>query len=106
MGCLIMRNDVIYLIREARSHDENGMPVVVKSKSKVYCNMTSITANEFFTANQAGIQAQYRFTMFAPEYHGEKLVEYRDAEYSVYRTYQQSEDLLELYVEARASNEG
>ena len=64
----------------------------------VYGNRQSVTQAEFFSAGQQGIDAKYRFTIYASEYGGQTLIEYGGIRYNVYRTYQTKEDLIELYV--------
>lgn len=44
---------------------------------------------------------EYRFRIFGPEYRGEKIVLYKEQRYSVYRTYEARDDVLELYTERK-----
>lgn len=64
---------------------------------KVFCRVGSISASEFFSAGQSGLLAVCRVTMFAPEYKGELTVELDKVRYTVYRTYQNGDD-IELYL--------
>lgn len=66
--------------------------------------MRSVTASEFFQAGQQGYKPEYRIAFLAAEYDGEQIVIYRDRPYSVVRTYNLSEDYVELTVERRAGN--
>lgn len=63
----------------------------------VYGNRQSITQAEFFNAGQNGIDAKYKFTVYASEYGGQTMLLYGSTYYDVYRTYQVKEDLMELY---------
>ena len=96
------RSEVITLIREAHSKNAYGMDTRTETRQDVFANIKSVSRQEFFEAGQAGIQPQYVFTMFAPDYGGEKIVEYSGKRYAVYRTYARRDDNIELYVEERA----
>lgn len=78
------------------------MEVKSESARNVFVNVKSVTRQEFFEAGQAGMQPQYVFTMFGPDYEDEKIVEYKGTRYAVYRTYLKTSDDIEVYVEERA----
>lgn len=94
--------DVLTLIKINSEKDENGIAQKAETKREVFCLADSVTANEFFSANQNGIAAEWRFTIFAADYEKEKKVEFRGERLQVYRTFQSSPDSIELYAEARA----
>lgn len=96
------RNDVMNLIAVERTQDAIGQYIDTETSREVFCSVQSVTANEFFSAGQNGIDAQYKFTMFSHDYNGEELVEYRGVRYAIYRTYRKKEDLIELYAEKKA----
>lgn len=96
------RSEVITLIGVEKSKDKRGMPVTTEKRRDIFVNVRSVSMSEFFEAGQTGLQPQYQFTMFGPDYEGEKIVEYKGVRYAVYRTYRKSTDSLELYVESRA----
>lgn len=96
------RSEVISLISETHTKNAYGIETTTESSRDVYVNVQSVTRQEFFDAGQAGLQPQYEFVMFRPDYEGEKIVEYKGKRYIVYRTYARKDDNLELYVEERA----
>lgn len=96
------RSEVITLISVEKSKDAYGMETRTESKRDVFVDVRSISVNEFYEAGQNGLQPQYEFIMFGPDYYDEKIVEYHGQRYSVYRTYRRTSDDLELYVEDRA----
>lgn len=96
------RSETIKLISTTTSKDEYGMQKNTETERTVYVNVQSVTRQEFFDAGQAGLQPQYVFVMFAPDYEGEKIVEYNNRRYRVYRTYIRKDENLEVYVEDRA----
>lgn len=93
------RSTPIYLISETKQ--QNGIKEwqAVETRRKVFANVKSVTSTEFFSAGQIGLSPEYRFTMFGPDYAGERIVEYNGVRYAVYRVYQATTDTMELYVQ-------
>ena len=98
------RSDVITLISETSTQDENGVWRKTESERNVYCQVDSVTRDEFYSGGRNGLNPEYRFTMFGPDYSGEKLIEYKDMRYTVYRTYAARTDTLEVYVERKGGS--
>lgn len=71
----------------------------------VYCNVSSVTGSEWFEGGRNGLNPQYRFTMFAPDYEGEEVLEYNGERYAIYRTYVGQNETIELYTEKKKGNE-
>lgn len=94
--------DVLTLVKVNRTKDENGITQTTEESREIFCLAGSVTASEFFSANQNGISAEWRFAVFAADYGKEKLVEFRGERLQVYRTFQSTPDVIELYAEARA----
>lgn len=95
------RSDVINLISETYTQDEISQDIAVYKKRKVFCEVRSITRTEWFDAGRNGLQPVFVFTMFAPDYEGEKIVEYKGRTYGIYRTYVGRNETIELYVEEK-----
>lgn len=95
------RSTPIYLIQETYAEDLYGVRQATRTKRSVYANVRSVSAAEWFEGGRAGLNPEYRFTMFAPDYQGEKVVEYNGVQYAVYRTYQERTDTIELYTQLR-----
>lgn len=93
------RSTPIYLISETKQ--QNGIKEwqAVETRRKVFANVKSVTSTEFFSAGQIGLSPEFRFTMFGPDYAGERIVEYNSVRYAVYRVYQATTDTMELYVQ-------
>lgn len=93
------RSTPIYLISETKQ--QNGIKEwkAVETRRKVFANVKSVTSTEFFSAGQIGLSPEFRFTMFGPDYAGERIVEYNGVRYAVYRVYQATTDTMELYVQ-------
>lgn len=93
------RSTPIYLIAETQAKNAYGEWVSTETRRKVYANAKSVSSSEFFNAGQIGLSPEFRFTMFGPDYKGEKIVEYNGVRYAIYRAYQATTDTLELYVQ-------
>lgn len=100
------RSSVIYLISEAKAQDAFGVWRSTYTEKKVFCNVSSVTANEFFEGGRNGFKPQYRMTVFFGDYAGEEIVKYNGKTYAIYRTYQSGTDTLELYVEQKGGTDG
>lgn len=99
------RSSVAYLVAESYTQNSYGVYERTMTKRKVFVNVTSVTGTEWFEGGRNGLNPQYRFTMFQWDYLGEKIIEYNNVQYSVYRTFNKSFDEIELYTELRKGNE-
>lgn len=92
-------SEQIGLVTPTTTIDDEGYESTTTATTvTVYGNKQSITQTEFFSAGQQGIDAKYKFTIYASEYSDQTLILYGGKYYDVYRTYQVKEDLIELYV--------
>ena len=96
----------MYLVTEVYIKDDYGVLVPTQSERKVFCNVTSVTGNEWFEGGRNGINPELRMSLFKYDYQGEKIIRYKNTYYSVYRTYEARNDLIELYVERRKGSGG
>ena len=99
------RSDIITLYTDTVTYDDYGVAVKSRTGREVFCKVDSVTRSEFFEAGRAGLNPEYRITMFFGDYEGETLVGYNGKNYSVYRTYQAKTDIIELYVERRVGTD-
>ena len=67
----------------------------------MFCSVRSVSASEFFDGGRNGLNPDFQISMFAPDYNGERTVEFEGKRYGVYRTYKQRNDIIELYVERK-----
>lgn len=93
------RSDVINLYADTVVYDDYGVAKKKRTARRVYCKVESVTRAEFFEAGRAGLNPEFRMTMFAGDYLGETVVGYKGKMYAVYRTYFEKTDIIELYVE-------
>ena len=99
------RSDIAYLVSERFVQNEYGVMERFTTKRTVFVDVTSVTSQEWFEGGRNGLNPQFRFSLFSADYEGEKIIEYNDVQYTVYRTYQRKTDAIELYVEKRKGNE-
>lgn len=102
------RSTPIYLISETYTVDDIGQHVAVEQERKVYASVDSVTRAEWSAAGELGLKPEYRLTMFAPDYQGEKIVRMEiggsTETFGIYRTYRGKNETLELYVEHKVGN--
>lgn len=94
--------DEITLIKTTYEKDALKQQAGTEVSRVLLCRIGSISASEFFDAGRNGIKAQFRATIFAPDYEGELTAEYHGKRYGIYRTYLARDDALELYLEPKA----
>ena len=107
------RSTVIYLIAPiytenrygapvpATTADTSGAEITYETRRRVFADVMSVSAAEWFEGGRSGLNPEYRIRMFAPDYQGEPIIEYNGKRYAVYRHYQERTDIIELYAERR-----
>ena len=100
------RSNVIKLISSTKTQDENGVWRETLSRRQVFCDVSSVTASEFFEGGRNGLNPEFRMTIFAGDYQGETMLEFNGKTYAIYRTYLAHNDNLELYVERKGGTNG
>lgn len=102
MEILLMLSDtVIKLCKEVIEPDSIGNQIKTYTKRQVYASRNPIAQSEFFATHTAGIKPEHVFTVSALDYDGEEVIEWEGVLYSVYRTYENRNELTELYVEKK-----
>ena len=96
------RSRVLTLIEEAYKPDALGQLIPTETRRDVYCNLSSVSASEWFDGGRAGLNPEYRATMFVYDYNGERIAELDGVRYSIYRTYLAQNEFIELYLERKA----
>lgn len=95
------RSNIAYLVGETIRTDENYIQVVTETRTTVYCDIQSVSQNEFFKANELGFKPQLKVTMFKYDYDNESIIEIDGVRYSIYRTFEGRNDEIELYCEKK-----
>ena len=96
------RSSIVTLISTTKTQDNTGVWRKTETRREVLCRQVdSVSSAEFFDGGRNGLNPSLRFILFFADYQGESIVEYMGNRYSVYRTYQNKTDDLELYVERK-----
>lgn len=93
------RSEVCFLITRTHTRDVNGIMQASETERRVFCNVQSVSAAEWFEGGRSGLNPVYRLTMFEPDYNGQEIVRFNGVRYAVYRTYHAKDNLIELYVQ-------
>lgn len=100
------RTDVIYLVTTTYTKDAYGVNRPTKTQTKYYVDVSSVSQTEFFQGGAAGLKPEWRFTMNADDFlkakaQGVEECIYNNEAYSIYRTFLDSNNNAELYVEKK-----
>ena len=98
-------NEVLTLINVSYTTDEIGNDRESTVETDVFCEVTSASRAEFFSAAQAGLRPEYKFKIWAHEYGGQTKVRYDGREFEIYRTFK-LHDTIELYAKEVTANNG
>lgn len=96
---------VVNLISETYDKDSYGVTRRGFTSRKVFAKLSSVSSQEWFDGGRNGLNPQYRFTMFSHDYKNEKILEYDGVQYTIYRTYLNTIDEIDLYTELKKGNE-
>lgn len=88
--------DIITLIAESTTQDEDGYRVTEETESEVYADVKSVTRTEFYDAMRAGVSASIVFHISFHDYENQRIAEYNGTRYKVERTYRTDADHIEL----------
>lgn len=67
-----------------------------EKETVVFCNKKSVGYAEFYKSQQAGFEISFKAEVHTTDYNGEKLAEFEGKRYSVLKTYEISDDVIEL----------
>lgn len=67
-----------------------------ETKSVVFCNKKPVGYNEFFKSQQLGIVVSFKVEVHKVDYNGQLLAEYGGKRYTVLKTYEIDDDIIEL----------
>ena len=94
--------DVIaYLIGYTVTLNDYKQEVKTETLSPIFAIKESISRAEFYNGGKAGLQPEFRLTTAIIDYNGELEVELDGVRYGIYRTYNVSQDYIELYCEKK-----
>lgn len=97
-----MWSNSLILISERYDSDVNE--IVIENKKEVYCDVKSISRNEFYKASTGGFKPSLIFKIHSFEYDNEEKVEFDGITYNVIRTYMVNTEEIELTCEKVLGN--
>lgn len=92
------------LIKEDFVFDSLGNQIPSEVRNDVFCDVKSISRNEFYNAATNGLKPSLVFIIHNFEYNDETKVEFEEDTYRVIRTYMKSIDEIELTCEKVLGN--
>lgn len=95
----------ITLLAIEYTQDDLGEWTETRTETDVFAIVESVTMNEFYQAGMQGFKPEYRMMVWMNEYGGQKLLEYKDVTYTIYRSYRRDDGRIELYVTERKGDE-
>lgn len=90
---------------EVPTYGRDALNQLVKTGTEqipVYCQIESVSQSEWSAAGINGLKAEYKVTVWADEYRNAVSAILDEVRYSIYRTFQSSEDMIELYLTRKA----
>ena len=84
-----MYDDIVILVHEI--DDETT------EEKEVFATVESVGQNEFFSAAQAGLKAEFKISLWIDDYDNEVYVKINGHNYDIYRTYMRRDGKIELY---------
>ena len=94
--------DVIaYLIGYTVTLNDYNQEIHTETRTQIFAKKESISRSEYYNGGKAGIQPEFRLTTAVIDYSGQLEVELDGVRYGIYRTYNVSQDYIELYCEKK-----
>ncbi len=91
--------DEIILIKRTFTQDDVGNNVPNEEQSVVYGDIASIGMAEYYKAAQVNRKPELKVIVRKYDYDGQDVAEVGGDRYTIYRTYVQEPDNIELYLE-------
>ncbi len=92
----------VTLVHVTTSLDDINQSVETETLKVIPCRMTSIGRAEWSAANQSGLVPAFTLTTFSGNYNGEDKCIVDDKRYVIYRTFERSDHMVELYLKKEA----
>ena len=94
--------DVIaYLIGYTYTMNARKQQTKTETRTQIFAKKKSVSQTEFYNGGKAGRRPEFKLTTAIIDYNGELEVELDGERYGIYRTYNVSEDDIELYCEKK-----
>lgn len=95
---------VLDLIKEEVQQDAIGNEIMVETRNEVFCDIKSVSRNEFYQASTVGLKPAMVFVVKQCDYADEEVVDFEGTKYNVLRTYLVDSENIELTCEKVLGN--
>lgn len=95
---------VIKLVSTTFSEDSRKQTIAIETDREVFAKRKSISSKEFFQASERGLKPQLVVEVRAFEYNGEEVAIVDGKRYTIYRSYTNANEFIELYLESRSGS--
>ncbi|TCJ01579.1 phage head closure protein [Cytobacillus praedii] len=96
-------NDILFFPIISTVEDDLGQIEEIETYSdQIFSEKKPIAQTEFFQAGQSGIKPSCLLVVSVFDYSNQEKLMYNDKIYSIYRTYERTDEKVELYCEVRA----
>lgn len=100
-------NDECSLISIVPLVDDLGIQIDdTTTEVPVYCGRLSVEGKEYHDARQQGLKPEIILAVYAEEYGGQDHVDFEGKRYTIYRRYERTDGLVELYCIAKVGDKG
>lgn len=98
-------DEVIFLLEAVNKINKIGDPVKDILKQKRYATVKSIRQSEVYQAGAIGLKPEIMVEIWKFEYSKEQFLEYENRTYKVIRTYERSDEKIEITCTSVANSE-
>lgn len=100
-----MYNYSVILLKKEYSQDEYGNVISTETQTEVLCDIRSLTRNEYYSAQQAGLRPSFVLLLNGFEYNGENEAIFKGEHYTLTRIFQTDFETIELTATRKAKDE-
>ena len=98
-------NELTLIQEPTITYDDIGNPIESEPiETIIFCEVNSISRNEFYNASMAGLKPSIVFTIHSYEYNDEEKIKFNEKDYKVMRTYLKNTEEIELTCEKVIGN--
>lgn len=95
-------DDILTLITKTSTQDEIGALIEKEVKTDVFAQVRSVSRSEFWNAGQKGLSPSLVAVTRYTNYDDQTEAIWKGKRYTIYRTYFDGHDDIELYLEVQA----
>ena len=99
--------NVAYLIQVETVLDAARRPQKKDTgRTRIYCNKKSVRQSEFYQAGAQGKKPEIMLEVRPANYRNEEFIEFQGVRYHIDRTYQKSDEVMELVLSRQVTGNG